>query len=301
MSVPLTSGPVSVSVPATSANLGPGFDSLGLALELRDEVTAEVTDQPGIRVDVQGHGAHYLPTDHTHLVAATALRALRDVGVEPTGISLSAVNRIPHGRGLGSSAAAIVAGISIARALTGGPDSPIDDQRALDLAVEIEGHPDNVAPALLGGFTISWSSATSARAVSLTVHPMVKAIVCIPSLELSTSKARALLPQTVPHSDAAHNAGRSALLVHALTQDPSLLFEATDDLLHQPYRAAAMPQTLALVGALRAKGLAAVVSGAGPSVLVLADHDVEVMTRAVAGDDFEVVALAICATGACAL
>jgi homoserine kinase len=301
MSVALNEGPVTVTVPATSANLGPGFDSLGLALELRDEVTAVVTDEPGVRVQVQGEGAGNLPTDQNHLVASTTLRALGDIGVEVTGLNLSAVNRIPHGRGLGSSAAAIVAGISIARALTGGSQSPIDDQRALDLAVEIEGHPDNVAPALLGSFTVSWASKSAARAVSLSVHPMVKAIVCIPSLELSTSKARALLPESVPHSDAAHNAGRTALLVHALTQDPSLLFEATEDLLHQGYRAAAMPQTIALVGALRGKGIAAVVSGAGPSVLVLSDHDVEPMTRAVAGDDFEVVALAISPTGAITL
>ena len=173
MSASLVAGPVTVAVPATSANLGPGFDSLGLALELRDEVTAEISDSPGVEVTVRGEGEGVLPMGSRHLVAATVLRALADVGVTPAGLRLSAINRIPHGRGLGSSAAAIVAAVALARELTGGADSPISLDRAFDLSVAIEGHPDNVAPALLGGLTIAWPDASTglSRAVTLAVHP----------------------------------------------------------------------------------------------------------------------------------
>ena len=285
--------PTTVTVPATSANLGPGFDSLGLALDLHDEVTVEVVDREGVVVEIVGEGANTLPTGATHLVAATLLHALDSVGERPLGLHLRATNRIPHGRGLGSSAAAIVAGILLARELTGGDSSPIDETRALELAVEAEGHPDNVAPALLGGFTIAWiDNGAGACAVSLPVHPRVRAVVCIPTVRMSTHAARGLLPDSVPHDDAAANAARTALLVHALTTEPSLLLAATSDFLHQSYRCPAMPDSSALLTNLRARGLAATLSGSGPTVMVLiTGDDVETVREVAQGFDVQELAI----------
>jgi homoserine kinase len=259
---------VTVSVPATSANLGPGFDALGLALALTDRVSAEVT-RAGFRVEVRGEGAGEVPDGEEHLIVAAMLRTYDAMKVKrPRGLRLSCVNRIPHARGLGSSSAAIVAGISLARALV--DRKVFDDAAALRLAAEIEGHPDNVAPCLLGGFTIAWTGTDGARAVRKRLAPGIRPTVYVPEARGLTAHARAALPEQVPHRDAAYNAARSALLVHALTAAPELLLEATDDRLHQPYRAPAMPATAALVADLRRAGLAAFVSGAGPSVLALA-------------------------------
>ncbi|WP_089155007.1 homoserine kinase [Micromonospora sp. NBS 11-29] len=270
MPTTFTPAPVRVRVPATSANLGPGFDALGLALGRHDEVTAEVTDG-GVRVTVTGEGAGDLPADERHLVV-TAMRAAFDVlGAQPAGLALACVNRIPQARGLGSSSAAIVAGVLAARALVADGGQRLDDDAVLRLAAELEGHPDNVAPCLLGGFTIAWTEPTGARAVSLPTAPAVRPTVFVPAERGLTAEARAALPATVPHADAALNAGRAALLVHALTTDPTLLLPATVDRLHQEQRAPGMPATAALVGALRAAGVAAVVSGAGPTVLALSE------------------------------
>ncbi|MFF4890262.1 homoserine kinase [Micromonospora chersina] len=265
-----TSGPVRVRVPATSANLGPGFDALGLALGLHDDVAAEVT-AGDVRVAVTGEGAGELPDGDRHLVV-TAMRAAFDVlGAQPAGLALECVNRIPQARGLGSSSAAIVAGVLLARALVADGATRLDDAAALRLASELEGHPDNVAPCLLGGFTVAWTEPAGARAVTLPVAAAVRPTVFVPGERGLTSVARAALPATVPHGDAALTAGRAALLVHALTADPGLLLPATVDRLHQDYRAAGMPATAALVSALRAAGVAAVVSGAGPTVLALSE------------------------------
>jgi homoserine kinase len=262
---------VTVAVPATSANLGPGFDALGLALELRDEVRVQLAadGEPAVTVEVVGEGAATLPRDASHLVVRAALAAFEDVGVAAPRLRLHCTNRIPHGRGLGSSAAAVVAGVLAARALAGAVD---DEGRAAALAVStaIEGHPDNAAAALLGGLTIAWDD-DGPRAVRVDPSPRLRATVLVPDVELATTTARGLLPATVPHADAAHAAGRSALLVEALTRRPDLLLPATEDRLHQAQRAPAMPATADLVARLRAGGLAAVVSGAGPSVLVLSD------------------------------
>jgi homoserine kinase len=265
-----TAGPVRVRVPATSANLGPGFDALGLALGLYDDVAAEATPG-GVRVTVAGEGAGELPEGERHLVA-TAMRAAFDVlGGQPPGLALECVNRIPQARGLGSSSAAIVAGVLLARALVTDGAERLDDDAALRLAAEIEGHPDNVAPCLRGGFTIAWTEPSGARAVSLAVADGVRPTVFVPAERGLTAAARAALPATVPHPDAALTAGRAALLVHALTAAPALLLPATVDRLHQDYRAPGMPGTAALVSALRATGVAAVVSGAGPTVLALTE------------------------------
>jgi homoserine kinase len=266
----LLSKAVTVRAPATSANLGPGFDALGLALAMYDEVAAKVTDS-GVRVAVTGEGSTDLPTDESHLVVRAMRHAFDALGEQPSGLALRCVNRIPQARGLGSSSAAIVAGVLLARALTVDGTTRLDDAAALRIAAELEGHPDNVAPCLLGGLTIAWTGEDGAEAVRLEPADAIAPIVFVPRERGSTAAARAALPATVPHADAARNAGRAALLVHALTAAPARLFAATEDRLHQPYRAAGMPGTAALVSELRASGVAAVVSGAGPSVLALVE------------------------------
>lgn len=259
---------VRVRAPATSANLGPGFDAFGLALGIYDRVSARVTGG-GVRVTVTGEGSGELPDDERHLVASSALAAFELLGGGPPGFALDCVNAIPQARGLGSSSAAIVAGILAARSLVADGTERLDTAAVLRLATAIEGHPDNVAACLLGGFTIAWQEPAGVRAVCLAPSPAVRPVLFVPAERGLTAHARAALPSTVPHADAAYGAGRAALLVHALTTDPSLLFAATEDRLHQPYRAAGMPATAALVAMLRSAGVAAVVSGAGPSVLAL--------------------------------
>lgn len=260
---------VRVRVPATSANLGPGFDTLGLALNVHDELEVEATAGTAVRVEVEGVGAGEVPTDETNLVARSLLHVLEAVGVDAPGLVLRARNSIPHGRGMGSSGAAIVSGVLAAQGLLEGLVE-LADADVLRLATELEGHPDNVAPAIFGGLTIAWVDETGPRHKQLAVHRGVSLLVAVPEATMSTKLARSLQPEAVPHADAVFNLSRSALLVAALTQSPELLLDATEDRLHQTYRASAMPETSALVGALRAAGHAAVVSGAGPSVLVLA-------------------------------
>jgi homoserine kinase len=264
--------PVVVRVPATSANLGPGFDSLGLALGLHDLVTVEAfapaPGEPPVVVDVTGEGAGSVPDDEQHLVVASVLAGLAHAGARRQGLRVRCVNAVPHGRGLGSSAAAVVAGLVAARGLLAEPECLGDDE-VLALATAAEGHPDNAAAALLGGLTVSWCAADGPHAARLEVDPRIVPVVCVPQARLATSAARTMLPASVPHRDAAFTAGRAALLVEALGRRPDLLFAATEDRLHQAQRAAAMPATAELVAALRADAAAAVVSGAGPAVLVL--------------------------------
>lgn len=264
----LGSDHVRVRVPATSANLGPGFDALGLALGIEDEVEVRAVGAPGAEVEVTGECASEVATGEDHLVVRALRAALDEVGAPQVGIRMRCVNRVPHGRGLGSSAAAVVAGILAARMLVADPDA-LDDATALAVATRLEGHPDNAAPALLGGATVAWTTGAGPRATTLTLHPDVEPVVLVPTVRLATRTARSVLPATVPHDDAAFTAGRAALLVHALGHAPELLWDATADRLHQDHRAGVMPETWELVRALRDAGQAAVVSGAGPSVLVL--------------------------------
>jgi homoserine kinase len=264
-------GPALVRVPATSANLGPGFDALGLALGLHDEVEAAVTAS-GLSIEVSGEGAaEVADAGERHLVVRAMRVAFDDLGVDqPPGLALRCVNRIPHGRGLGSSAAAIVAGILAARALAGASVAAKD---ALQLASALEGHPDNVAPCLFGGLTIAWLSDSTANAVRLEPVAELRPVAFIAPESVSTKVARGLLPASVPHAHAARNAGRAALLVAAITARPDVLFDASEDLLHQNYRAPVMPATHDLVTRLRAAGVPAVVSGAGPSALAFLTDD----------------------------
>ena len=259
---------VSVKVPATSANLGPGFDTLGLALSLYDDLEVTVRAEPGVTVTVHGIGEGEVPTDESNLVVRAIKHTFDHFGFDLPGLNLTANNSIPHSRGLGSSGAAIVSGIMAARGLLDGIVE-IDSTLLLELATEMEGHPDNVAPALFGGLTIAWVGDEGPKHKKLIAHRGVSAVVFVPDTAMSTALARSLQPASVPHEDAIFNVSRSALLVAALVQSPELLLAATEDRLHQSYRASAMPETDQLIRMLRAHGLAAVVSGAGPSVLVL--------------------------------
>ena len=263
-----SSEPVRVQAPATSANLGPGFDSAGLALDLADDVVVRATSG-GVEVVVEGEGAGRLPLDERHLVVR-ALRATFDrLGGQPAGLALHCTNRIPQSRGLGSSSAAIVAAVVAARALVQDGDELLDQQGALALADELEGHPDNVAACLHGGVTFAWSTPDGPRVVRLDAHEQLAPVAFVPGTTSSTAQVRGLLPPSVPYADAVLNASRAALLPLALTRDPTLLLAATEDRLHQGYRAPAMPGTAALVAELREQGVPAVVSGAGPTVLAL--------------------------------
>ncbi len=260
---------VRVRVPATSANLGPGFDALGLALTLHDDLDAW-TCASGLSIEISGEGADLAEAGEEHLVVRAMRAAFAVTGGQPPGIGLRCTNRIPHGRGLGSSAAAIAAGILAARALAGDGAGQLPDDALLGLATGLEGHPDNVAACLSGGLTIAWTVAGQPRMVRLDPLPSIRPVVCVAPAPIRTDVTRRLLPDLVPHRDAAANAARSALLIAALTQThPTMLLDATRDWLHQEYRAAAMPETDALVRRLREAGIAAVVSGAGPSVLAL--------------------------------
>ncbi|PRY34292.1 homoserine kinase [Umezawaea tangerina] len=259
----MTTG-VRVAVPGSSANLGSGFDALGMALDIRDEVDVRVVDR-GLVVRVSGEGGENVPTDETHLVVRAFRAACAVVGFAPSGVEFDCRNAIPHSRGLGSSAAAIVAGVAAAYGLAGREL----DTAALQLASEFEGHADNAAASMFGGVVIAWSEGGDYRAVRLDPHDDLRPVVLVPSEESSTKTTRGLLPAVVPHADAAFAAGRSALAVHALTRDPSLLLTALDDRLHQSYREPAWPATMRVVHDLRAAGVAAAVSGAGPTVLAL--------------------------------
>ena len=256
---------VTVAVSATSANLGPGFDCLGLALDWREQVDLTVLES-GFVIEVSGEGADRIPRDESHLIIRSALVGLADLGVHVPGLRLAGHNTIPHGRGLGSSSAAIVAGLVAASGLA---EVELDRAWVLRHANAIEGHPDNVAAAVYGGLIMAYESPNGVQAVCGRLHPEIGAAVLIPDGAVETARARGLLPEQVPHVDAAANAGRAALLVHALADDPDRLWDATRDWLHQHYREPAMPRSYALVTALRAAGYAAVISGAGPSVLVL--------------------------------
>lgn len=263
---------VTVEVPASSANLGPGFDSVGLALGITDTVQATVAAE-GLQITVDGHSADTVPTDESHLIWRSALTMWQRLGIEPPpGLILRCRNGIPHSRGLGSSAAAIVAGMALALALVRDRiDGPASLAMLSDVASDLEGHPDNASASVYGGLTVSWADdeGNGWRTVRPRLHPNVNVALLLPEATLSTDSARAALGDTVSMSAAASTVGRAALLVHALTEEPELLLPATRDWLHQEPRRASYEQSMEVVDRLRARGLAASISGAGPAVLVL--------------------------------
>jgi homoserine kinase len=297
---------VEVRVPASSANLGPGFDSVGCALGVWDTCRATVTDEPGLVVAVAGEGAGAVPLDASHLVHRAMQVAWAELGVDPPiGLLLECHNAVPHGRGMGSSATAIVTGIVAAQALhdvSRGAEDPAHPDRgfANSLAARLEGHPDNASASVYGGVTLSWSETDldSTRTVHLTVHPDVEPVVFAPSTQLSTARARSVLPQQVRLADAAANTARGALLAHALGAAPEHLVAATRDWLHQEARRPSYPESMDLVDALRAEGHAAAISGAGPSVLVLTVQDRVEQVRAHGREGWQVLTPGIPAHGA---
>lgn len=277
---------VRVRVPGSSANIGPGFDSIGLALGIWDEYVVTVTAEPGLSIDVEGEGAADVPRDELHLVHRSMLSAWEQLGVQtPAGLHLSCRNAVPHGRGLGSSATSIVAGIVVAQGLcniaTGqgsfdgnaaGGSCGFDRTFTNNLASALEGHPDNASASVFGGMTLSWTDdldPAQIHSIRLDVSSDVIPLVFLPVTQLSTATARAVLPAQVPHGIAARNSARAGLLVEAVTRRPDLLLAATREWLHQEQRRASFPDSMALLDTLRGKGHAAVISGAGPSVLVL--------------------------------
>lgn len=260
-----------VRVPATSANLGPGFDSFGLAHNICDDVSLKLIAGPS-RVFVLGQGAQTLPKDEKHLIVQVVQETLERLGLPASGIELKCRNEIAQGRGLGSSAAAIVAGLMLVKALVDEPEK-LTPELLLQWATEWEGHPDNVAPAIFGGATLAWMNDGKPDAVSLNLHPDLQTTLLIPNFELSTKVARKAIPAQVDHGDAVFNLSRAGLLVHALANDLDLLFAATEDCLHQPYRLAALGRSGELLTALRSANWPAVVSGAGPSLLLFAKID----------------------------
>lgn len=294
MSVSLRPGTaVRVRVPASSANLGPGFDSVGCALGVVDACTATVLDEPGLVVTVRGEGAGAVPLDEGHLVHRAMRAAWADLGVAPpAGLRLECVNAVPHGRGMGSSATAIVTGIVVAHALAaaseGRRDGAVDLAAANSLAARLEGHPDNASASVYGGVTLSWTEDAGTTTVRLPLHPDLEPVVFAPEVQLSTARARSVLPQQVRLADAASNSARAALLTHALARAPELLVEATRDWLHQEARRPSYASSMALVDALRADGHAAAISGAGPSVLVLTVRDRVDSVRAFGPDGWTV-------------
>jgi homoserine kinase len=263
-------------VPASSANLGPGFDSLGLALSLCDEIEVQTIDS-GLSIDVEGEGHGQVPLDATHLVVRAIEHGLRAAGYSAPGLAIRCRNRIPHSRGLGSSAAAVVGGLAAANGLVAQTDSPVlSEDDLVQLSSEFEGHPDNASAAVLGGAVVSWTEGDGplARyaAARLRLHPDVHLFPAIPQVRSSTAETRAVLPDTVSHVDARFNLSRAALLVVALTERPDLLLEATEDRLHQPQRGPSMPASAEYIAILRRYGVAAVLSGAGPAVIALSTH-----------------------------
>ncbi|WP_206793167.1 homoserine kinase [Amycolatopsis sp. MtRt-6] len=283
-----------VTVPASTANLGPGFDAFGMALSLYDVVEVRVTES-GLKVevaDVGAGGVADVPTDETHLVVRAIRKTCAHLGVELPGLHLRCFNAIPHARGLGSSAAAVVSGVAAGYALAG---REIDAFDALQLAAGFEGHADNAAASLLGGLVLAWCEGGRFHAERLTPHAAIRPVAAVPSVRSATATTRGLLPATVPHADAAHNAGRAALAVHALTAKPELLLAATEDRLHQDYRAPAYPASTELVATLRARGVPATISGAGPTVLALTTGGI--LPPEVGVTDFDVLELPVDLTG----
>ncbi len=287
---------VTARVPASSANLGPGFDTLGMALGIYDEIEVRTTDS-GLTIRVEGEGADDVPWGPSHLVVRAIERGLESAGVWADGLDVVCRNAIPHSRGLGSSASAVVGGLAAGRALAAKLDPALggDADELVQLASEFEGHPDNAAASVLGGIVVSWTETAagadvadhgrSYRAVRLTPHPSLRPVVLIPQVRSSTAHTRGLLPETVPHGDAAFNVSRAALAVVALTERPDLLLPATADRLHQTQRAPALPLTTRWIERLREAGIAATVSGAGPTVLALGTGEFPAELRELAAAD----------------
>ena len=267
-----------VTVPGSTANLGPGFDTLGLAVGIYDTVEVEVTAS-GLEVEIFGEGANDLPRDASHLVVKAINSALHAADAHAPGLKVTCTNNIPQSRGLGSSASAAVAGVIAGNTLAG---SPLSTDDVIQLSSAFEGHPDNAAASVVGGAVVSWTdipvdgvSQPEYRAVPLKVHPDIKATALVPNFHASTNAVRKVLPSHVTHTDARFNVSRTAVMTVAIQTHPEFLWEGTRDRLHQPYRADVLPVTAEWVNRLRNRGYAAFLSGAGPTAMVLSTEPVD--------------------------
>ena len=266
---------VSIRVPATSANCGSGFDTLGLACTLYNEVTYEITPTRGFQLEVTGEGAEYLKPCGRNLAFASFFRVWNEVtDRERIGLKITMHNRIPMSRGLGSSSSAIVTGIYAGNILSG---NRFNDDELLGFATEIEGHPDNVAPALLGGFTISYMDGLKAHSLRVEPAKPLKFIAVVPERRLPTVLARQAIPKEVPHHDAVFNTSRASLLVGALLSgEYQYLSAGLEDKLHQPYRAHLIPGLEDVFAAAKEAGAYnAIISGAGSTVMAYADMNAD--------------------------
>ncbi|HIP73208.1 MAG TPA: homoserine kinase [Anaerolineae bacterium] len=270
---------VTVTIPATSANLGPGYDCLGLALGLTNRITFTETTKPGLRITVTGTDARKVATDETNLVYQCAQIVFDEAGIRPSGLHIHQENNIPVGSGLGSSSTAVLGGLLAANELVG---RPFTREEILQMAVAAEGHPDNVAPALYGGLILGITGSEGLHIERLPVAEM-KVVVVLPDFHLLTSEARAALPAKVSLPDAVFNASRTPLLIRALeTADYAKLTLAMQDKLHQPYRIPLIPGLADAFTAAYAAGAAGVaLSGAGPSLIAFAPSGHEAIGEAV--------------------
>ena len=270
---------VKVTIPATTANLGPGFDCLGLALGLRNEICITAVAQPGLTIEVNGEGAGQIPTDGHNLAVRAAERVFELVGKRPSGLHIHQHNHIPISSGLGSSAAATLGGILAANALV---DGCLSDQQLVELAVAMEGHPDNVVPAYYGGLTLSVMDDTALHVEQIPVPPM-QVVIVLPDFDFPTAAARATLPAQIPLRDAVFNVSRVGLVLRALERgDFAALALAMQDKIHQPYRLPLVPGMIDVFTAAREMGATAVtLSGAGPSVAAFAPTNHEAIAQAV--------------------
>jgi homoserine kinase len=261
-----------VKVPATSANLGPGFDCLGIAVQLYNEAWVEIADS--ISFEVEGEGAGIIPRDESNLFYVSFARFYKEIGKKSLKIAVKQLNRIPIERGLGGSAATIVGGLLAASKISG---KVLESRQMLELATEIEGHPDNVAAALLGGLTVAYRQGERVYAVSFEPHMSLDALVLIPDYKLSTKRSRSVLPKKVTLSDAVFNLSRVSLLVGGIIEGKiGLLVEGTKDVLHQPYRTKLLPYFQDTMAILWDLGInTASLSGAGPSIFAFIEHGAE--------------------------
>lgn len=269
-----------VRVPATTANVGSGFDCVGIALDSYDELELDLLEDPSVlRVEVRGEGSAQVPGDETHLVVRSLLQGLAEWGGERPGMVLRCRNRIPHSRGLGSSASAIVAGLALAWGIAR-PSADLDRDELTRVSSRIEGHPDNAGAAVWGGAILGWFSGEEVELVQLRVAAGIGTRVWVPAFEVATSGARSVLPDEVPRADAVAQAIAAAALPLALERRPDLLLAATEDRLHQAYRAELMRPSYDLVLELRGRGVPAAISGAGPTVFAIGSAE-----QLAAGDD----------------
>lgn len=282
-----------VRVPATTANLGSGFDCVGMALDFYDELHLEMLDDPGVLViDVEGQGAKDVPTDETHLVMSSLLAGLQEWDGRRPGMRLRCLNLIPHSRGLGSSASAIVAGLALAWGISR-PGEDLDRAELTRVSSVMEGHPDNAGAAVWGGAILGWFERDDVQLVRLEVPDSIGTRVWVPQFEVKTAGARSVLPDVVPRRDAVAQAIAAAALPLALERRHDLLLAATGDRLHQFYRAELMQSSFDLMTALREDGVPATISGAGPTVLAVGTPEQLAPGDAVACDGFERHALAL--------